>query len=208
MATAFMMENVAANAAGTGIIQLRNGRTYQYDLNGDRKNEKIKLQYYTVGENSFRMRISINGKVLLNNMVRDSLDCIWEINAYLLDYNKKDRYKEIYFENTTMDGSHTIFLYRYTGKSLSRIAYARQAQPAGGENGVLKKTQPGNGTLEFSGSLYGYETVYGTYSMVIKNGTLHQKQTSNQDAKWWKYIHCEATANISDSKSLQDKETV
>lgn len=84
----FLMAGLSVSAAGSRVLRLRNGRTYRADLDGNGKKEKIQLQYYTVGDNCFRMRIYINGRLKLNTLVRDSLDCIWEVKACLLDYNR------------------------------------------------------------------------------------------------------------------------
>lgn len=173
----FLMAGLTVSAAGSRVLRLRNGRTYRADLDGNGKKEKIQLQYYMVGDNCFRMRIYINDRLKLNTLVRDSLDCIWEVKACLLDYNRRDRYKEIYFENNAMSGSLSIHMYRYIGGRLKRVAYAAEMHPVGGDYGSLKNVQPGNGTLTFTGSLYGYAPaeVIGEYSAVIRGGRLRQK---------------------------------
>lgn len=103
--------------AASKTVRLKEGKTYRYDLNGDKKKEKIKVTCKEVGMGKAKTNIYINGKKFFSRK-RYALGA----EFYLADLNKKDRYKEIIVHMLdSSDASGDFFALRYKGKNKKLI---------------------------------------------------------------------------------------
>lgn len=169
-------------AAKSKVIELKAGNTYQYDLNGDGKKEKIKFTRNTVGYTEDYLprthyKIYVNKKVMLDQ--KTSKKDWWaeveeEPTVYIIDLNSKDKYKEIYIHFDAYGGAYKATLYRYNGKKLKQIAYKFDTNVPGGEFSRLESTQASDGTLTYHGHVGLGGAVWGmwaSYKYKISGGT-------------------------------------
>ena len=106
---ALLFPAVAAQAAGSKIVHLKENKTYRYDLNGDKKKETVKVKCTVSGYSDATIQVYVNGKKLLSRK-RDALGA----EFYLLDLDKKDKYKEILVHaESDSETTADFFAFRY-----------------------------------------------------------------------------------------------
>lgn len=114
---ALLFPAVAAQAAGSKIVHLKENKTYRYDLNGDKKKETVKVKCTVSGYSDATIQVYVNGKKLLSRK-RDALGA----EFYLLDLDKKDKYKEILVHaESDSETTADFFAFRYRGKNKKSI---------------------------------------------------------------------------------------
>lgn len=115
--------------------QLNYNETYSFDLNGDRNNEKIKLKSYKDEQNNFIVDLYINNRLEEKYKYEDN------ISVYIYDFNKVDRYKEIYVAsgNKIENSKMNIFIYNDEGKS-NNFTMDGRAINNDDKNGTIKIT--------------------------------------------------------------------
>lgn len=117
MCTLFVPVSVA-RAANNKIIELKENRTYSYDLNGDKKKEKIIFKCKPASDYSEgKIQIYINGKKLFSRKLHT-------IGAYcyLVDLNTKDNNKELLIQAFSESDCTAEFLaFRYKSKNKTTI---------------------------------------------------------------------------------------
>lgn len=85
-------------AANLKTVSLKKGKTFSYDLNGDKKKEKIKVTYIKP-----KVNLYINGKLIYSKKVFGESDC--PVKIHLVDFNTSDKYREILIQK--FDSSQT-----------------------------------------------------------------------------------------------------
>lgn len=104
-------------AANSKIVYLKENRTYRYDLNGDKKKEKIKVKCTVSGYSNATIQLYVNGKRIFSRK-RDSLGA----KFYLVDLNKKDKYKELLVHGLSDSGTTgDFFAVRYKGNNKKSV---------------------------------------------------------------------------------------
>lgn len=112
-------------AAGNAkVTMLKKGRTYSYDLNGDKKKEKIKITYTVKNKykSNCRRKVNfyVNGKLIYIKQLYGEPD--FPVKVRLADLNTSDKYKEILVQK--YDSSSTtsdFFALRYMGKKKVKV---------------------------------------------------------------------------------------
>lgn len=104
-------------AANNKIVHLKENKTYRYDLNGDKKKEKIKVICQRINDTDATIQVYINGKKFFSRN-----RYAFGAEFYLVDLNTKDKYKELLVH--ALSDSDTIgdfFALRYKGKNKKSI---------------------------------------------------------------------------------------
>lgn len=137
----------SAEAAESKIVTLKAGKTYSYDLNGDKKEEKILIKVEQRSQGPVA-DIYINSKKLASRSWKNGGDNT-ELQIQLIDLETSDKYKEIHIVQqhiTQGEWFDYAYIYRYNGKTMS--LYGSISSP-GHEWTSLKTVQPGDGRIVY-----------------------------------------------------------
>lgn len=192
--------------AATKPVRLVFGKTYQYDLNGDKRTESIRVQKSRINDDRTDVKVYINGSLLLKRML---IDCdLYTDNAevYLLDLNKKDKYKEIYMHYVDFGGAYGPSVYRYNGNSFQQIAYGYDTNAKRCEFSALSNKQPSNGTIAYTGylAIEAGNSIPVTYQLKVSSRNLVQKSYTLTVPQQGRY---KTTKTVKAMKSRNGKKT-
>lgn len=139
--------------------QLNYDESYFFDLNGDGKNEEVKVKSYKDEKDNFIVDLYINNK--LKQRYKDENN----ISAHIYDFNKMDKYKEIcIISGNKIENSRTdIFTYGDGNKSRNFKMYGRVINNDD-KNGTIKITYA---STDNSSNFNHYSKVIGGKSITI-----------------------------------------
>ena len=165
-----------AEAKNSKVKSLEIGKIYYYDLNGDKKKEKIECKILPQFDYYVQWRMYINDKLAcVGNYVDSGADFC------LTDFNTKDKYKElVVHEGIVNQGYNYTVCYRYKGGELQEY-FSVTHDNVLGCYGLYEKQQ-GKGKICFWTETPFYEENLGCYFVKVEykvfNGKL-KKVTGN-----------------------------
>ena len=139
--------------------QLSYDKDYFFDLNGDAKDEKVELKSYKDNKNNFIVDLYINDE--LKETYKDKN----HISAYINDFNKMDKHKEIciILGNNIEKSKVNIFIY-YDKDETNNFIISGRIINNDDKNGTIKITY---GSTEDSLNFNNYSKVIGENSITI-----------------------------------------
>lgn len=106
-----------AQASGSKVVKLKENKTYYYNLNGDKKKEKIEIKCKYRKNSNDTIQVYVNEEKLFSQ--KD--DYLYGM-FYLIDLNAKDKYKELLVETHSDSEVNAAFeAIRYQGKNKKSI---------------------------------------------------------------------------------------
>lgn len=157
----FLSGNVA-EAKSSKVKVLKPGKVYSYDLNGDKKKEKIVCKTILLYDHDVHWRIYIDDKLAYSkNYVH------WGADFCLADFNTKDKFKEIVVnEGIVNQGYDYTVCFRYKDGELQDYFSFPPNKVL--ECYWLSKKQPGNGKICFWSDTPFYEVNLGKYLVKVE----------------------------------------
>lgn len=170
--------------------EMEKNKTYYVDLNKDGKKEKLKYNVEKINNQYEKISFYVNGIKQYSSLYAAEYN--WPGEVYYTDFNKKDKYMDIYFTiNTDSDGLIYSKILRFQNKTLKTVAVNKYNSNVFLGRVYLSPEQKGNNTVTLKADSPFYQQSLGCYYVdmkyQIKNKKLvRKKQTTYEVSKSWK----------------------